>query len=485
MKKLLILCVCAMLAGSSMAQQASEGFDVRLWEQGLPNTNGKDKLPEDRQRGVYTPEIRVFLPDAEKATGRAVLACPGGGYTHLALEHEGYDWASFFNQRGIAYIVLKYRMPFGNHDVPFSDAQEALRMIHEHAEAWHINPNDIGIMGFSAGGHLASTMAVSAPYDIRPDFQILFYPVISMEQHKTHRGSLHALLGKDATEDEQRRYSNERNVRRHIVPPAILLLSNDDSAVPPANSIDYYTSLQNSGVCTELHVYPTGGHGWGNRESFAHHEQMLADLSEWLKGLKAPKEDAIRVACVGNSITDGHGIFFSDEHGYPAKLGKLLGEDYWVRNFGVSGHTMLQKGDCPYMANQAYQACKDFNPNIVVVKLGTNDSKPYNWAHKDEYAADMQKMIDELKALPAHPRIYLAYPAKAMKSSFGISDSVIVNEIKPIIDRMAKKNKLEIIDLYSVFENRPDLMQSDGIHPNEKGAAAMAEVVSRTILKKD
>lgn len=123
-----------------------------------------------------------------------------------------------------------------------------------------------------------------------------------------------------------------------------------------------------------------------------------------------------------------------------------------MRNFGVSGHTMLQKGDCPYMANQAYQACKDFNPDIVVVKLGTNDSKQRNWVYKEEFAGDMQKMIDELKALPSHPRICLAYPAKALKPSFDISDSVIVNEVKPLIDKMAKKNRLQVIDLYSIFE---------------------------------
>lgn len=477
-------CLCALCSALGMAQYTQNEFDLHLWENGLPNSNGKDHLQEDYTKGIYVPSIRVFLPDSTRATGRAVLACPGGGYTHLALENEGYDWASFFNERGIAYVVLKYRMPNGHREVPFSDAQEALRMIHEHAGEWHINPYDIGIMGSSAGGHLASTMATSAPYDIRPAFQILFYPVISMERGKTHGGSLDALLGKDATEDEQRRFSNERNVRRHIVPPAILMLSNDDMAVPPANSIDYYMSLQKSGIYAGLYVYPTGGHGWGNRASFPHHAQMQADLSSWLEGLEAPRPDVVRVACVGNSITDGHGIAFSDVHGYPACLGKKLGSGYLVRNFGVSGHTMLQKGDCPYMANQAYQACKDFNPDIVIIKLGTNDSKPYNWVHKDEYVNDMQKMIDELNALSSHPRICLAYPAKALKPSFDISDSVIVNDIKPMIDLVAKKNRLEIIDLYSVFEGHPDLMQKDGIHPNAKGAEAMATKVAAVISER-
>ena len=475
--------MCMLLSIGLSAQQSAKVFDVKLWEQGLPDTNGHDNgADEDAKHGIYIPEMRVFLPeDASQATGRAVLVCPGGGYSHLALDHEGYDWAPFFNRLGVACIVLKYRMPFGHREVTLGDARQALRLIHEHAAEWGINPYDIGIMGSSAGGHLASTMAVSAPYDIRPAFQILFYPVISMERGKTHGGSREALLGKDASEEEQRRFSNERNVRRHVVPPAILLLSHDDRAVLPANSVDYYTSLLRSGVPAEMHIYPSGGHGWGCRPAFTHHEQMMADLTAWLGGLKAPRPDVVRVACIGNSITDGDGIAFSDANGYPAKLGKLLGENYLVKNFGLSGHTMLQKGDRPYMANPTYQACKDFNPNIVIIKLGSNDSKPYNWEHGDEFGKDMQQMIDELNALPARPRIWLAYPAKPVKPSFGISDSVIVHGIKPVVDKLARKNKRSVIDFYSVFDNRDDLMQADGIHPNEAGAAAMAETAFKAL----
>ena len=175
MKKLILACFvwCGAFV-SGYAQYTQRQFDVRLWEQGLPNSNGCDNQHEDPGKGIYTPEIRAFLPDSAVATGRAVLACPGGGYSHIALGHEGYDWAPYFNEQGIALFVLKYRLPFGHTEIPISDAEEALRLIRENATAWHVNPNDVGIMGSSAGGHLASTVATTAPYGIRPAFQILF-----------------------------------------------------------------------------------------------------------------------------------------------------------------------------------------------------------------------------------------------------------------------------------------------------------------------
>lgn len=482
-KRWLFCCLLGLAAGCCCTLEAQSQFDVRLWEQGLPNTNGKDGLPEQPEQGIFTPELRVYLPDSAVSTGRAVLACPGGGYSHLALEHEGYDWASFFNRQGIAYAVLKYRLPFGHPEVPVSDAEEAMRLIRENAAAWHINPYDVGVMGFSAGGHLASTLAVSAPMDRRPDFQILFYPVISLES-SAQGGSAGAFLGASATAEERRAASNEKRVRRHLVPPALLLLSANDLVVPPLeHGVAYYAALSQAEVPVAMHIYPTGGHGWGCKSSFACHGQMLADMEAWLKSLKAPRANALRVACVGNSITDGYGVPLSEENGYPAVLGRKLGDGYVVKNFGVSGHTMLKKGDRPYMANDAYRLCKEFNPDIVVVKLGTNDSKPQNWCYKDEFMADMQQMIDELKALPAHPDIYLALPVKAMSTSFDISDSVIVNGVIPMIRTLARKNGLQVIDLYSVFDGHPEWLLPDGIHPNSHGAGVMADAVYEAIRK--
>lgn len=458
-------------------------FDVKLWPEGLPNTNGNDQGAEQIDKGIYTPEIRAFLPDSSIATGRAILACPGGGYTHLALENEGYDWADFYNKLGIAYFVLKYRMPFGNPEVPFSDAVKAMRLIRANADKWHINPYDVGIMGSSAGGHLATTVATTAPFDARPDFQILFYPVVSMKLGETHSGSVYSLLGKEPTEEMQQTYSSQQHIRRHFTAPALLLLSTDDMAVPVSNSLNYYSSLLKNGIPASMHIYPSGGHGWGFKSSFTFHNQMLSDLTTWLTTIEAPQKNAVRVACVGNSITDGHGIPLNDVYGYPGILNKKMGTDYHVRNFGVSGYTMLQNGDHPYMKHDAYEFCKIFNPNIIIIKLGSNDSKPYNWVHKGEFLNDAQKMIDEFKALPANPTIYVAYPIKAEENKFGISDSIIVHDIIPLIDELAKKNNLKVIDLHTAFEGHKEWLLPDGVHPNMKGDEMIAEEVMKAITE--
>ncbi len=226
-------------------------------------------------------KVTVFLPDAKKATGRAIVCCPGGGYQHLAMQHEGIEWAPFFNGQGIALIVLKYRMPHGHYTVPAEDAEEAIRLVRRHASEWHINPQDIGIMGFSAGGHLASTVATHATGDAKPNFQILFYPVISMEQGTTHQGSHDNLLGKSPKRKLVNQYSNEQHVNKHT-PRCFLALAHDDRVVLPVNSLNYYEQLYANGVPASMHIYPTGGHGFGIRQSFAYHFEMMLELKAWL-----------------------------------------------------------------------------------------------------------------------------------------------------------------------------------------------------------
>ena len=191
---------------------------------------------------IEQPSLRVFLPAPELATGRAVVACPGGGYSGLAVNHEGYDWAPYFNKQGIALIVLKYRMPKGDRTLPISDAEAAMKMVRDSADVWNLNPNDIGIMGSSAGGHLASTIATHAPEALRPNFQILFYPVITMDKSFTHMGSHDNLLGKDASADLEKEFSNEKQVTKET-PRAFIVYSDDDKVVPPANGVNYYLAL--------------------------------------------------------------------------------------------------------------------------------------------------------------------------------------------------------------------------------------------------
>ena len=428
---------------------------------------------------IEQPSLRVFLPAPELATGRAVVACPGGGYSGLAVNHEGYDWAPYFNKQGIALIVLKYRMPKGDRTLPISDAEAAMKMVRDSADVWNLNPNDIGIMGSSAGGHLASTIATHAPEALRPNFQILFYPVITMDKSFTHMGSHDNLLGKDASADLEKEFSNEKQVTKET-PRAFIVYSDDDKVVPPANGVNYYLALNKKGVPSVLHIYPTGGHGWGIREDFLYKSEMQNELTSWLRSFKAPRKDAVRVACIGNSITFGAGIKNRSRDSYPSVLARMLGDNYWVKNFGVSARTMLNKGDHPYMNEPAYKNALAFNPNIVVIKLGTNDSKSFNWKYKADFMKDAQTMINAFKGLPSQPKIYLCYPSKAYLTGDGINDDIISKEIIPMIKKLANKNDLSVIDLHTAMDGMPELFP-DRIHPNEKGAQVMAKAVYQSI----
>lgn len=287
MKMKLNLCGCLILLSMFLgsfdvfAQNGEKTFDINLWEKGLPNTNGIDKKPFDDKIQNYRPMIRVFLPKTGSNARKAVIAFPGGGYAGLAYGHEGYDWAPFFKEKGVVLIVLKYRMPRENREVPISDAEEAIRIVKYHAKEWGIDPEKIGVMGFSAGGHLASTIATHEKGVLRPAFQILFYPVISMDKRYTHMGSHDNLLGKNASGSLEVSYSNEKQVDSST-PRAFIALSDDDNVVPPINGVSYYLALNRNKIPASLHVYPSGGHGWGFNKNFKYREEMLSDFSSWL-----------------------------------------------------------------------------------------------------------------------------------------------------------------------------------------------------------
>lgn len=425
--------------------------------------------------------LTAYLP--AQPSGRAIVDLPGGGYSHLAVDHEGHQWADWMNRQGIAFFVLEYRMPKGDRTIPLTDAYRAMTTVRDSATAWRVNPYDVGIMGFSAGGHLASAVSIHAPWAARPNFSILFYPVVSMDERVTHKGSCANFLGSEGMKDQRliQQWSNDACVRRHLTPPACVILSTDDRVVPPVtNGVAYYSAMRRAGNNCALYAYPSGGHGYGIRKNFAFHEQMLGDLKAWLATIAAPREQALRVACIGNSITDGMGIDMSEVYGYPAVLQRLLGKNYNVKNFGVSARTLMNKGDLPYMKEQAWADAQAFLPNIVVIKLGTNDSKDYNWKHGADYGADLQKMVDTLRALPSKPQIYVCSPIPAARI-WGISDSVIVNGEIPAIKRVVKKNKLAYIDLHTEFKPTEGLMQRDGIHPTDKGAAQLAKIIAAHI----
>lgn len=233
---------------------------------------------------VFTLEgldCTVYLPDPNLATGRAVVICPGGAYAMHATAHEGSNWAPFFNEKGIAVAVLNYTLPKGDRNLPLADAAKTFRILRDSAENWKINPEDIGIMGSSAGGHFAATVATGGAGDASPAFQILFYPVISMDPAITHKMTHDLFLGANPSTELEKEFSNENRVSEST-PRAILFFSSDDKVVPPENGLRYFQALNEKGIPVAMHFYPTGGHGWGYNKSFPYHNDVLTSLSTWL-----------------------------------------------------------------------------------------------------------------------------------------------------------------------------------------------------------
>lgn len=258
---------------------AQQPLELKLWPEGMPNDNGMTCQEENGVLYVAEPTLTVY--PAMEGNGMAIVACPGGGYGKLAMDHEGKDMAAWFNNQGITYAVLKYRMPNGHKEVPLSDARQAMRILRHRAGEWQLKR--IGIMGFSAGGHLASIVATHfEDEESHPDFQILFYPVISMDPEYTHRGTHDNLLGKQPAKEEEDDFSNELHVDGNT-PPAFILHSSNDRSVPVAHSLNYYMALLRHQVPATLHIYPIGGHGWGYRDSFTYKREWTGELEKWLR----------------------------------------------------------------------------------------------------------------------------------------------------------------------------------------------------------
>lgn len=278
------------LMGVIQGAFAARGDAVMLWPEGAPGAMG--------DRASDRPMLTVYAPANETATGTAVIICPGGGYGGLATDHEGKQIAEWLNTLGIKAFVLTYRLPSNGyrHPVPLMDAQRAIRLVRSRAAEWNVKPGRIGILGFSAGGHLASTAATHFEQPVstgdkadavdrvscRPDFQILIYPVISMDEAITHRGSRNNLLGQDPSAELLRRLSNELQITE-TTPPAFLVHADDDKAVLPDNSIRYYLGLRKANVAAELHIYLKGGHGFGRRSSAGPAATWTDRCRQWLE----------------------------------------------------------------------------------------------------------------------------------------------------------------------------------------------------------
>lgn len=264
---------------------------VKLWDKEAPSDN---KLTEaesyDKNShwvvNVSTPELHIYKAKKNK-DGKAVIICPGGGYGGLAWGHEGIDVAKWLNEKGVTAVILKYRMPNKNAMIPLEDGHQAMRYVRDNAKKLGVDANKIGILGFSAGGHLAATISTHYANEgtsTRPNFSILFYPVITMEK-ATHGGSRTNLLGDKPSDANTYRFSCEKQVTVNT-PPTILLLSDDDDSVQPNNSMMYYDALNKNNIPATMYVFPVGGHGWGFRNGFKYHEEMKTLLSKWMDDLE-------------------------------------------------------------------------------------------------------------------------------------------------------------------------------------------------------
>ena len=293
MKTFAIL-VSVMISLSSMAQD----LKLNVWPNGAPDSNGMTQPEETfegrRVRNVSEAEMYVYLPKKEINTGAAIVICPGGGYMIEAMDHEGYDLAEWLAGQGVSGIVLKYRLPYGHHEIPLEDVQRALRIVRQKAAEWGINPAKVGIAGSSAGGHLASTAGTHfdlgkpdsadpiEKFSCRPDFMLLLYPVITFDEEFGHMGSRTNLIGPGNKWELVQRYSNELQVTAQT-PPTFLILADDDTTVPPRNSIEFYLSLKKYKIPAEIHIFRNGGHGFGMNKKNLPVDQWPNLFAQWMK----------------------------------------------------------------------------------------------------------------------------------------------------------------------------------------------------------
>ncbi|AUP80578.1 alpha/beta hydrolase [Flavivirga eckloniae] len=300
LKKLFFVCTFSLISFSLLAQETV----ITLWKT-VPNqkeTNEQEIVKIGNIKSisnVQVPSFEVFIAPKNISTKKAVLILPGGGYGNLAFDHEGTNFAKWLNTLGISAFVLKYRLPKSKsiikpHLAPLQDVQRAIKLIRFNAEKWNIHKNKIGVLGFSAGGHLAATLGTHYDYksyenqdnidnlSAKPNFMALIYPVISMKDAITHQGSKFNLLGKNPSKEIVHFYSNELQVNNKV-PPTFILHTTDDNIVPIENSLFFFQALKKNNVLTEMHIYPKGGHGFAFGKNNPHLKNWIALLDKWLK----------------------------------------------------------------------------------------------------------------------------------------------------------------------------------------------------------
>lgn len=511
MRRIYSLVLSCLLTLSLQGQQLPvPDVTIPLWPDGAPTSNGFTE-PEtdfkDHFHHTTQPELWLYLP--ERPNGVAVMACPGGGYEDVWYAHEGAAMADWYNEQGFTYAVLKYRIPNGHKEVPLDDVHEAMRILKSHRSEWGIQ--QLGIQGCSAGGHLAAMASThyTCPEE-RPDFTILFYPVITLDPSYTHLGTLHGLLGAKPSKKFIAEYSNEQQVTADT-PPAFIIASTNDDLVPVRNSIEYYTALQQHGVEATMHLYPEGGHGWCWRDWFRWKPNYCSALSEWLKGFVAPH----RVLWIGDSITDGGwgnsgGSMAASEARNHGDMNHIYGHSYMMLcasqlqsahpseqiqcwNRGISGNTLQQ------MAERWSADALALRPNVISILVGTNDvhyyldekaagktSKPFDVQAWEEHYHQLIRMTQD--SLPG-VRLILCTPFVGKAGWVGQAENfperqALVEALAASVRRIAQDTHATLVSFDSLFANLSASDPSpdhnywiwDGIHPTPAGHRQMADL---------
>ena len=476
---------------------------------------GNNKI--DILHGVVTPTLTLYLPDPAKATGTAVIICPGGGYSILATSHEGHDMAKKFNEAGITAFVLKYRLPrkemmTDKRIGPLQDAQRAIQLVRENAKQWNVNPSKIGILGSSAGGHLASTAGthfektyLDNPNNIslRPDFMILNYPVISFSDSLTHQGSRLNLIGNadvavkgskkfqelGMSKEDVVLFSNELQVTPKT-PPTFITAPLTDNVVPVGNTFAFVAALQQNKVPVETFIYENGPHGFGMYNPTAK-EQWIDACLRWIKrnfepnldwanlkrfdndnkNFAKPVNTENRIVFMGNSITEGW-----------SRLDPNFWKDKPYVNRGISGQTT------PQMLLRFKQDVIDLKPKVVVILAGTNDIAGNTGPMTLEQSRDnIIAMAQLAKANGIKVVLSSVIPAFDFPWRPGLEPAPKIVALNQMIKAYCDVNKIVYLDYHTAMKDERNGLKKelgyDGVHPNEAGYKVMAPLAEKAIAE--
>jgi acetyl esterase/lipase/lysophospholipase L1-like esterase len=505
-----ILCLAALFgAAAGPALWAAEPTKILLWPRGAPDAKGD--TPNDK------PTLTVWLPPAERANGAAVVICPGGGYNMLATGHEGRDIAAWLNSLGVAGFMLEYRH-WGrgyHHPAPLEDAQRAIRTLRARADEWKIAVDRIGIMGFSAGGHLASTAGThfdpGKPADgdpveragCRPDFLILCYGVLTLGEPFTNRGTQDSLLGANPPAELVRSLSNEKQVTPQT-PPTFLFQTDEDTVVPAENSVLFYLALRRAGVPAELHVFRTGAHGLGLAAKTPGTSLWPKCCEAWLRGngLLDPRVPTVtprphyndagwmqRHQAMNDRVKKGNVdlLFIGDSITHfwetPAPQGgAAVWKKYYARrnavDLGIAGDGTgqvlwrLRNGNVDGIA-----------PKLAVLMIGTNNA----WrSTPEDIAAGVKADVAELRTrLPQTKVLVLAIFPRGADNNDGLRK--VNDAANKLIAKLADGRMVFFQDINARFLDRdgklPTAIMPDLLHPCEKGYQIWAEAIEPTVAK--